>query len=95
MPHSPQSFERSCLVGLLGDAAHLCADVTQYKETDSCDDAGNLGHPESHVPAMVLGNGAKGQSRQEATHCQRVIILHKVYMLSQPQHIRKTQYFDY
>lgn len=54
-----------CSVGLLGHAAHLGADVAQEEEDDGRQGAGHFGDPEGHVPAVVLGDGAERESRQE------------------------------
>lgn len=54
------------LVCFLGHLAHFGADVPQQEEADSCHGTGDLGYPEGHVPAVVLGDGAERQTGQEA-----------------------------
>lgn len=48
------------LVCLLGQASHLGLDVPQQEVSDSRDQADHLCYPESHFPAVVLGDGAEG-----------------------------------
>lgn len=59
---------RMSSVRLLGHVSHLCSNVAQEEESDSSDKAGDLCYPEGLFPAMVLGNGAEWESRQEATN---------------------------
>lgn len=56
------------LVCLLGHVTHLSSDVAQQEESNSGDATGDLCYPEGHFPAVVLGNCAEWQSRQEATN---------------------------
>lgn len=55
-----QRMRLDCVsVRLLGNMTHLGSDVAQQEESNSGDTTGYLCYPEGHLPAMVLGNGAK------------------------------------
>lgn len=53
------------LIRLLGRSAHLRLDVAQQEEPNGGGAAEDLSHPEGRFPAVVLGDGAEGQPRQE------------------------------
>lgn len=59
---------RAVLVCFLGHVAHFGPNVSQQEEADGGDATGNLGYPEGRFPAMVLGDGAERQTRQEAAN---------------------------
>lgn len=58
------------LVGFLGHASHPGLDVAQQEESNAADQTDDLCDPEGRFPAVVLGYGAEGQPREEATNFQ-------------------------
>lgn len=59
------SAQEGTLVRFLCDPSHFSAHVTHQEEANGGGGHDHLGYPESHVPAVLLGDSAEGKPRHE------------------------------
>lgn len=65
------SFQEDILVHFLVDPSHFGAHVACQEEANGGDAHCHFSYPESHVPAVVFGNGAEGKTCHKSAHCNK------------------------
>lgn len=76
------SFQENTSVHFLSNASHFCAYVAYKEEANGGGGHDHLSYPESHVPAMLFGNGAEWKPRRKSPHCNEKVIRLVIRMLS-------------
>lgn len=64
-------FQEDALVHFLCDPSHFGAHVTYEEEANGAGAHYDLGYPESHVPAVLFGDGAEGETCHKSPNCNK------------------------
>lgn len=71
IPSSQLTHQRDTLVHFFCNPAHFGAHVANQEEAKSGGGHDDFSNPESHVPTVLFGNGAKGKARHESSNCNK------------------------